>query len=154
MNPSDKTKICGFQFAKMDQKYMNYRLKFKVKGDLHFENTREQFWKISDLYKGMNDENGKVLVPSKGYYQLPQVPSFEMKSKVKSGYKLHIDLDNTNGVARQLRRQEQIVGIKFPYGYYPQDSDPIVFDRKMIRYKRSDQAFRERYKEVATPETK
>jgi len=117
INPTTNEPICGFQFTKMDRKFMNYRLRFRVKGELESGQSSERYWKASEVYR------------KKGYYQLPKLGS------TKPGrYTLYIELDDSNASAKSVRAYEKVKGVELQFGYYPGQNDPLEFNGAAREY--------------------
>ena len=126
VNPVSAEPVCGFKLMKMDRKYMNHRLRFTFKkggflgmggNTLYDESERKRVWKVSDVYDG------------KGFYALPAVISGENSGS----YKLVVELDKSNPVAKARRKKERVKGIKFTFGYDQGLKPPIEFDSNQIR---------------------
>jgi hypothetical protein len=120
LNPSISEKICGFQFAKMDRKYVAYRLHAQMAGKVRYPTDHEIYWKVGDLYTG------------KGYYQIPRAQ--ETDSGSNSNFELTLELDPKSVVTREVRKSEPVKGMKIPFTYYSGSTDPIQWDPDQIKW--------------------
>ncbi len=117
VNPDNQEPICGFRFNQMDQKFINYRMKFELEGPISGMSAPIAYWKLGEVWN------------SKGYYQLPL---FEHDEPAQE-YTLTIQIDD-KGPSDNDRKQQDLVGMKFTFTHYKNSSDPIYFQPRGIQW--------------------